>query len=135
MYEIIPHLYLSSYRDVQNVPSNFFVINCTKDLPMMKTDLGGTRLLVDDHPTSMNTMTRHMKMIVEYIEYFLKQDENVVVHCYAGQQRSAIIVAGYLVLKKGYMIDEAIEYIKSKKSDAFLDGVHFMDSLKNNVYV
>lgn len=135
MYEIIPHLYLSNFRDVKNVPSNFFVINCTKDLPMIQTDLGGTRLLVNDHPSSMNTMTKHMKMIIEYIEFFLSQGDNVVVHCFAGQQRSAIIVAGYLVLKKGYTIDDAIEFIKSKKSDAFLDGVHFMDSLKNNVYV
>ena len=67
MYEIIPNLYLSNYRDVVNSldgDSEFFVMNCTKDLPMVPTKYGGTRLYVDDSPTSEKTMTKNLPLMV-----------------------------------------------------------------------
>lgn len=136
MYEIIPHLYLSNYRDVVNSldkESDFFVMNCTKDLPMVQTKYGGTRLFVDDHPSSENTMTMNISLMVKYIDDQLKKGHNVVVHCFAGQQRSAAVVAAYLVDKMNMTVDQAIDFIKSKKPDAFLGGVHFIKSIKNIV--
>lgn len=131
MYEIIPNLYLSSYRDVYG--DDFFIVNCTKDLPMINTKYGGTRLYVDDHPSSVDTMTKNMPLIVNYIDDQLKKGHKVVVHCFAGQQRSAAVVAGYLILKKGFTYQQAIDFIKSKKQDAFLGGVHFEESIKNQI--
>lgn len=132
MYEIVPGLYLSNYQDVINkVKPNtkIFVMNCSKDLPMMRSAYGGTRLWVDDHPTSEATMTANLPLMVRYIEDQLAQGHDVVVHCFAGQQRSATVVAAYLMKTKGFTPDQAIEFIKSKKPDAFLGGVHFINSL------
>lgn len=136
MYEIIPKLYLSNYRDVVNSldsDSEFFVLNCTKDLPMVRSKYGGTRLYVDDSPLSEKTMTKNLPVMIKYIDDQLKRNHNVVVHCYAGQQRSAAVIATYLINKKGMSYEEAIKYIKSKKHDAFYDGVHFEDSIKKNI--
>ncbi len=133
MYEIIPNLYLSNYRDVVNSldsDSEFFVMNCTKDLPMVQTKYGGTRLYVDDSPTSEKTMTKNLPLMVKYIDDQLKKGHKIVVHCYAGQQRSAAVVATYLMMKKGFSYEDAIKFIKSKKHDAFYDGVHFEESIK-----
>lgn len=137
MYEIIPNLYLSNYRDVVNSidsDSEYFVINCTKDLPMVKTKYGGTRLYVDDSPLSEKTMTKNLPLMTRYIDDQLKKGHKVVVHCFAGQQRSAAVVATYLITKKGYSYDDAIKYIKRKKHDAFYDGVHFEESIKKNIH-
>jgi hypothetical protein len=136
MFEIIPHLYLASYQDAKEnaTGSNMFVINCSKDLPMIETSGGWTRMYVDDSPNDMYLMTANLPIMVRYIDDQLKSGKDVLVHCFAGQQRSATVIAAYLVDKKGYTIDQAVEYIKSKKPDAFFDGVHFMQSLKEFQY-
>ena len=132
MYEIVPHLYLSSYRDVPH-DGDFFIINCTKDLPMVPSTYGGTRLFVDDLPTSLDTMTQNIPLMVTYIEDQLNQGHDVIVHCFAGQQRSASVIAAYLINEKGMSYDQAVRFIKSKKPDAFYDGVHFEESIKRNM--
>lgn len=129
LFLIVPHLYLSSYRDAKQVPNDFFVINCSKDLPMVHTEGGGTRLYVDDAPHSVETMTQNLPIMVKYIDDHIKQNKNVLVHCFAGQQRSATVVAAYLMHSKGLTADEAIAFVKSKKPDAFAGGVHFYESL------
>jgi hypothetical protein len=127
-YEIFPHLYLASFEDAKEFAgSNVFIINCTKDLPMVSTTGGGTRLYVDDHPSSEQTMSEMLPLMVRYIE---SAGKDVVVHCFAGQQRSATVVAAYVMRQTGWTPEQTVEFIKSKKPDAFLGGVHFMDSLK-----
>lgn len=101
---------------------------------MISTTGGGTRLYVDDHPTSEPTMRAMIPVMVRYIEDAISQ-KDVVVHCFAGQQRSAAVVAAYLMKIQGFTPEQAVEFIKSKKPDAFLGGVHFMDSLKANEIV
>lgn len=131
MYEIVPQrLYLSNYQDAiaaAAADDSLFVINCTKDLPTVKTKYG-TRLYVDDSPASVDTMTENLPLMVKYIED-APPSTKVLVHCFAGQQRSAIVVAAYLMKTMGLSAQEAIDYVKSKKPDAFAGGVHFMESL------
>ncbi len=129
MYEIIPRLYLSNYTDAKSVPWDFFVINCTKDLPMVKSK-HGTRLSVNDdlRKESIDIMRKNIPLMIKYIDEY---PGDVLVHCAAGQQRSAAVIAAYLMNKKGMSMEEAIKYIKSKKPDAFLTGVNFRDALKS----
>lgn len=94
---------------------------------MVSTTGGGTRLYVDDHPSSEQTMSEMLPLMVRYIE---SAGKDVVVHCFAGQQRSATVVAAYVMRQTGWTPEQTVEFIKSKKPDAFLGGVHFMDSLK-----
>lgn len=131
LYEIVPHLYLSNYQDALSVPKDFFVINCSKDLPMVQTKGGGTRLYVDDSPHSIETMTKNLPIMIKYIEEHVKENKNVLVHCFAGQQRSATVIAAYLMKTKGLSTEDAIAFVKSKKQDAFAGGVHFYTSLNN----
>jgi protein-tyrosine phosphatase len=48
----------------------------------------------------------------------------------AGMQRSAAVVAIYLVAKYRCTTDEAIAYIKSKRPVAFLGNTNFYKSIK-----
>jgi protein-tyrosine phosphatase len=132
MYEIVPHLYLSNYMDATNVPQDFFVINCTKDFPMVQSQ-SGTRLSVNDdlQKESIDIMTQNLPLMVKYVDEHVSKGHNVLVHCAAGQQRSAAVIAAYLMKTKGFSVDQAIEFVKSKKQDAFLTGVNFRESLDN----
>ena len=124
MYMIIPRLYLSNFYDARNVPTGWYVINCSKDLPMVSTY--GMRLPINDDLSqeAFRTMHASLPMIIDRIDNIRNSGGDVLVHCHAGQQRSAAVVAAYL-MSKGMPKDEAIRYVKSKKSDAFFWNVNF----------
>ena len=123
MYFIIPQLYLSDYEDAKAAPANWFIINCTKDLPMVGH---GIRLPVNDDLSleAMQTMHNALPQIIYMIDKVRSEGRNVLVHCFAGQQRSAAVVAAYL-MSKGICKEDAIRFIRRSKPDAFLTGVNF----------
>ena len=130
MYEILNHLYLSNYADtVQNVSSDFFVVNCTSNLPMVLPR--GLHMSVNDdvHEESINTLSRALPIIVEHIDIWINSGNDVLVYSDAGQQRSATVLVAYLMYKTSMTIDQAIECVKSKKPDVFSGGINFQDSL------
>jgi protein-tyrosine phosphatase len=129
MYFIIPQLYLSDYEDAKAAPANWFIINCSKDLPMVGQ---GMRLPVNDDLSdeAMQTMSRALPRIINIIDNIRSKGGNVLVHCFAGQQRSAAVVAAYM-MSKGMCKQDAIQFVRSKKSDAFLTGVNFNPVLEN----
>lgn len=124
MYNIVPRLYLSNFYEAKTVPNGWYVINCSKDLPMVSTY--GMRLPVNDDMSqeAFRTMHSALPMIIRRINNIRNSGGDVLVHCHAGQQRSAAVVAAYL-MSQGMTKDDAIRYIKSRKRDAFLTGVNF----------
>ena len=73
-----------------------------------------------------------MPAIVEFIhKHTVLQKNNILVHCYAGRQRSAISVAVYLVAKYGMTPADACKYIMDRRKEAFHFGLslNFEDSL------
>lgn len=130
MYEILPRLYLSNYHDaLKKTPSRAFVVNCTKDLAFVNDY--GVRVPIDDDQSqdAMYGLLNSIPSVVESINGVLGNGGKVVIHCWAGQQRSAAMMAVYL-MTKGWSLDRAIKYIKNRKPDAFLHNVNFMPALK-----
>jgi len=77
---------------------------------------------------------------IEYIDRSLKEKEGnkLLVHCFAGQSRSASIVAAYLMWVKNISLKEALENIKTIKSDTqpnagFLYQLWLYESMGNCV--
>ena len=132
MTEIIPNLYLCSWSETQDYQPklNAFVVNCTKNLPLLTYN--SIRIAVDDdcNVTSINDMFDEYFKIVEIIDQQLSNNKNVIIHCMAGQQRSPSVIAAYLVAKKGYKLVDAIILIRNKRSSAFFWQVNFKDSLE-----
>jgi protein-tyrosine phosphatase len=125
MYEIIPNLYLSSFREL-DVDSSWLVVNCSKDLPMRGV---GLRVPVDDAPGENDAMFGCFSDVTQWISDHLNQ--KVVVHCAAGQQRSAAMVAAFLMsLHPKLPAEQAILYIQGKKKDAFLNHETFRPALE-----
>jgi protein-tyrosine phosphatase len=61
-------------------------------------------------------------------DHVLSHDE-VIVHCWAGQQRSAAVVAAYLIRYENMTKDDAMRFVKRHKSDAFASGATFDPAL------
>jgi protein-tyrosine phosphatase len=130
MYEIIPNLYLSAYHEIENITPETFIVNCTKDLPMIH--INGIRIPVDDDLSkkSLNDMFIAFPEIVEKIDEQLKKNNKVVVHCMAGQQRSPAVIVAYLIAKKNFTLFDAIIYVREKRKEAFFWQINFKDSLE-----
>lgn len=140
--KIISKLYLGNYQAAKD--PDFFkekkikaVLNCTKDIPnhfACKKDIEYMRIPVDDslRETDFKKMYEFFPVIVEFIhKHIVLQKNNILVHCYAGRQRSAISVAAYLVAKLGMTPADACKFIMDKRKEAFHFGLslNFEDSL------
>ena len=127
LYPVMPYLWISDYEGAQEAPYDWYIINCTKDLPIVSTF--GTRIPVNDDkkPESIQTMRRYLPRILENIDAKRNAGINVLVHCRAGQQRSAIVVAAYLMHTTGMSANDAVTYVRIKKPDAFLTGINFYE--------
>jgi hypothetical protein len=139
--EIIPGLWLGSRYAAQN-PEYMkekkirAVFNCTKDIPFDSSIPRQYRVPVDDslQEPDIRNLELWSYEIVYKISNEMRQAEaegtSVLVHCAAGMQRSAASVAIYLIAIKGMKTDEAVAYIKSKRSIAFHPAINFEKSIR-----
>jgi len=134
--EIVPGIFVGSVvdagcpvflreRDIRAV------INCTKDDGYV---VGLDRYMhvpVDDDlsDAEIDAMHAHLRGAVEFIDSCRKSHHNVLVHCYAGRQRSATVVCAYLMWRDGHSVKKAVDIIKNKKKDAFHPLVNFEPAL------
>jgi hypothetical protein len=137
MYEILDGLYLASFNDVERrgrEARNYFIVNCSRDLPMLSAN--GVRLAIDDAPDENERMLKFFPGATRLIRERLAAGDEVIVHCWAGQQRSAAVMAAYL-MRYGHMSKEdAMRHVKRCKSDAFSWGATFdpaLDVWDNNM--
>jgi protein-tyrosine phosphatase len=131
-HEIVPRLWLgnktaaASGEWLENHGITV-VFNCTKDLPFHTMIRRQYRVPVHDnlqkeeidnlYKWAPETM---VKLIQEY-----KRGETILVHCHAGMQRSAAVVAMFLMSLYGMSKDQAMQHIRSKRSVAFFPSANF----------
>ena len=132
---ILPGLWLGNGKSSMNedfLKKNKIttVFNCTKDLPFHSSIRKRYRVPV--HDNLKEEEIRNMELWSFEIVYKLTKEHkqgNVLVHCYAGMQRSAAVVAMYLIANKNMKCNESITYIKSKRSIAFMPFTNFYKSI------
>lgn len=129
--EIIPNLFIGNFRALKSANKFAFIVNCTDDIPFPKHCTNCLRISIKDGPSECDRMLILMKRfdILEKMRNFIKNKQPVLVHCYAGIQRSCSVVACYLM--KYYNISPltAISHIKMKRPYAFDGGVNFQQAL------
>lgn len=130
MFEIIPRLFLGDVEDARHEWMNYtHVMNCTVETPFYTSK--GLRIPLKDIPTEQHCMLDQLPHAMLYIDYVLsKTDSKLLVHCFMGRQRSAAIVAAYLLWKNyASSAEHAIEMIRDKKKDAFHKHITFLPAL------
>ena len=133
MSEVVPGLFLGSWPDAVTAleagMESVFVVNCTKDLPMLGP---GLRVPVDDDGSEdcNDVMLSHLAAAASAIRDHLATGDRVVVHCKAGQQRSPAVAAAYLMAEGGCGADLAMSRVCARKMDAFFHKPNFRDALE-----
>ena len=74
--------------------------------------------------------------VTQLIRRKLREGDEVIVHCWAGQQRSAAVMAAYLMKYAHMSKEHAMRFIRRQKPDAFSWGATFdpaLESWDNNM--
>ena len=134
--KIINGLYIGNYNAAidQNVLGEYninVIINCTKKNERTNMNIDYLQVPLDDPPCVVDVgyVNSNFMPIITFISNAINNKKNVLVHCVAGAQRSAAIVAIYLMViyKVNYMV--AVQFIKTKRPICFLGNVNYIDSL------
>ena len=134
--KIIDGLYISTY-DValnQNIITSHniqTIVNCTKKKNKINMDITYLQVPIDDPPyvTDIDYVNTNFIEIINFIYNEINNGKNVLIHCVKGSQRSATIVAIYLMVKFGLNYINAVKFIKSKRPICFFGNVNYLNSL------
>lgn len=130
--EIIPRLWLGNVRASQDEDfirrENIDVIfNCSKDLPFMFNIPKQYRVPVDDNlqEEEIRNIELWSPEIAHKLLTLYNKGHTILVHCYAGMQRSAACVAILLIALKHMKAQDAMNYIRSRRPVAFQPRANF----------
>jgi protein-tyrosine phosphatase len=135
--EVIPRLWLGNKQAAADEAwlkqhGITVVFNCTKTLSFAENIRRMYRVPVDDNLEAEEIANMgawaaetQVKLLREY-----KSGRNILVHCHAGMQRSAAVVAMFLITMYGMTVEQAISYVKSKRPIAFFPSANFERSIR-----
>lgn len=103
MSKILENLWLGNYRDALNdqfINENEInvVVNCTPNLPFHNKIYFKYRIPVNDdlQDNSMTEMFVAMSHLIPILVKHINRGDKILIHCFAGIQRSAILTMGLL---------------------------------------
>jgi protein-tyrosine phosphatase len=135
-HEILPGLWLGN--KVASEDSDWLrekgidaVFNATKTLPFAPGIARQYRIPVDDNlePEEIANMRAWAPEAVSKIMREFRAGNPVLVHCHAGMQRSAALVAMTLMVLKGFSADQAMRYVKDRRAVAFFPSANFKEAI------
>jgi protein-tyrosine phosphatase len=136
--EIVPNLWLGNIKASRNkdfIHKNKIncIINCTKnydfDDTMLLPDTKKIRLPVSDTgtPEAEQELLKLLDRAVTYIQRQLINGDRVLVHCYAGKQRSVAVVVAYIIKYCSVNRDKALDVINRLWNNVYPD--HYLTAL------
>jgi len=109
------------------------VMNCTKELPFSHVSpMVQYRVPLDDNLEEAEIRNAGLwssEIVLTLMKHY-KRGDRILVHCFAGRQRSAASVAMFLILLKGFTTEEAIAFVREKRSIAFFPQANFGRSIQ-----
>ena len=136
--EIINNLFIGNMLSLQFSDKFSMIVNCTEDemIKFPENCKNCIRIPIEDDPLECNNFLNFMMEInvLEKMNNSILNNEKVLVHCFAGRQRSCALVACYLI--KYYQMNPttAIKYIIDKRRVAFFGGITFISSIVSFYY-
>ena len=138
--EIVKGVFLGNEASSQNIEflrkhNIGLIVNCTKHIPFADTNAIKIRIPINDpgkvesiHQEDNTIMRYYAPHIIEFIDYYVNNHQNVLIHCHAGMQRSAAICALYLSKYKYNdttdPMNRSVQQIISRRPIAFNRGTN-----------
>ena len=131
--EILPNLWIgnSEILKVKEKLNINFIVNCSKDLHFLgkhtqyKMDIKNNL-----EKYEIIKMYEYLNETTEFIHNKLMNDHSVLVVCESGNQKSATIIAAYIIKYGKINIANTIKSIRTKHNSAFYPSVDYMNSLE-----
>ena len=132
--EIIPYLYLGDAGFVYEPKSYSLIINCCPEVDINYPEPSNVLYLrFHDDPRDNDKFLSQLEThkVLEKIHEQVTSYKLVIVHCAMGIQRSASVIACYL-LKYGIIngVQNTLDFIRSKRGVAFSTGYNFLPAIK-----
>lgn len=134
--EIVPKLFVGSVVDGMDLAflkarNIGLVVNCTKEAETVPEGVAYFQVPVDDDLTAAQdrVMHRYLPRAVDVV--LANAHGGVLLHCFAGQQRSAAVACACLMAATGCSCDEAIAHVRGRKPDALRPRVNFERALRD----
>jgi protein-tyrosine phosphatase len=129
--EIVSHLFVGSADALVDASQFSLIINCTHDIRILGS-VRTIRIPINDVSSDSYKLvdliynTGVLKVMHEYI----KNNKKVLVHCFAGIQRSCTLVACYLIQYHDMTPFTALEYIRQKRPIAFFGHINLLNAIE-----
>jgi protein-tyrosine phosphatase len=92
------------------------------------------RIPVDDNGniTEINNFYQYVIDIIYKIRDEYNRGKSILVHCLAGNQRSAAFICAFLMLYKNITLEDSVNYLLVKKANVFFFGktINFKNALE-----
>ncbi|KAI1287998.1 Dual specificity protein phosphatase 1-B [Halotydeus destructor] len=130
--EILPHLYLgseshASSQDTLERLGITALLNVSHTCPNHFEQLFTYKSIpVED--TCLENISAHFHEAIDFIEKIEKNGGKVLVHCHAGISRSATICIAYIMSTRKLRMEEAYEFVKSRRT-VVSPNFNFMEQL------
>ncbi len=114
----------ANYKILQDLKINK-IINVTEEIPNHYEDsISYLKIsILDDSNSKINIDS------LDKINEFVRENDNVYVHCYQGASRSAAVILHLLISKFNFKIDEGLNYLCEKHPITNIN-VEFIENLK-----
>lgn len=136
---ILPRLWLGNKKaahdtDFLRSQKISMVVNCTKDIPFAAAPGVKLRMRVpvDDNlqKKEIQNLAQWSPEIIYKIVHAWNQGHVILIHCYAGVQRSAAVMAMTLIALRQMTTDSAMRYIRACRPIAFFPAANFIFSIR-----
>ena len=132
--QIVPGLWIGSAEDAADAAAARrrdikLVVNCSRDIPAVLS-VPTYRIAIDDWSGESRTLLKHLPRILPVVDAVLEAGHGVLVHCFAGMQRSAAVVTAYIMWKRGLTAAEAMALVQRTKPETFTPEPTFLKALQ-----
>ena len=134
--EVLPRLWIGNSiaaSDPEFIKQNNItaVFNATKNLPFLESVPRKYRIPVEDnlHEDEIANMRTWAPEIVYKVTQEYNEGNGILIHCFAGRQRSAAIVAMTLMAMQGKSAEEAMRFLREKRREVFFPFPNFQDAI------
>jgi protein-tyrosine phosphatase len=119
--KILPHLWLGNYKaayDINFIEKNNItaIINCTVSFPFIEHENIKYKyrfpILDNNEEEQIELMYLSLTNAADLIHSLIESGNNILVHCYAGKQRSPTILLSYILKYWDVDLNKAIETVQ-----------------------
>ena len=130
--QIVENLYVGNIESSQLYGNDFdLVVNCTPDIPKPTNCKKFIRIPIYDDPSESDKLYMEIygSNVLHEIYNTLKNNGKVLIHCFAGIQRSCAVTACYLIWIYKMTPTDTIQYIRTYRPVAFFGDINFKKTI------